>query len=192
MRFLFRSTSPLPNPHLRLLVLSSDSLGFSFHRRFHLPFLQGHRPKLEMGQIQYSEKYFDDTYEYRYVRIIFISIISRFCLKESLLSDTSFFHPKLQSFSRRIVFCLRYSYFLPPLRCYYFVSFSTITKKIVCCRLFWCQSEWRAIGVQQSRGWVHYAIHRPEPHIMLYRRPLNYQQNQEAAAAAAAQQMPAK
>lgn len=32
------------------------------------------------------------------------------------------------------------------------------------------QSEWRGLGVQQSRGWVHYAIHRPEPHIMLYRR----------------------
>ena len=31
------------------------------------------------------------------------------------------------------------------------------------------QTEWRAIGVQQSRGWVHYAIHRPEPHIMLFR-----------------------
>lgn len=41
------------------------------------------------------------------------------------------------------------------------------------------QNEWRAIGVQQSRGWVHYAIHRPEPHIMLFRRPLNYQQQQE-------------
>nr|DAD25930.1 TPA_asm: hypothetical protein HUJ06_027398 [Nelumbo nucifera] len=38
------------------------------------------------------------------------------------------------------------------------------------------QNEWRAIGVQQSRGWVHYAIHRPEPCIMLFRRPFNYQQ----------------
>ena len=28
------------------------------------------------------------------------------------------------------------------------------------------------MGVQQSRGWVHYAIHRPEPHILLFRRPL--------------------
>jgi cyclin-dependent kinase regulatory subunit CKS1 len=37
---------------------------------------------------------------------------------------------------------------------------------------------------------VHYAIHRPEPHIMLFRRPLNYQQQQEAAAAAAAQMLP--
>ena len=25
--------------------------------------------------------------------------------------------------------------------------------------------------MQQSRGWVHYAIHRPEPHILLFRRP---------------------
>ncbi len=31
--------------------------------------------------------------------------------------------------------------------------------------------EWRAIGVQQSRGWVHYEIHKPEPHILLFRRP---------------------
>lgn len=46
------------------------------------------------------------------------------------------------------------------------------------------ETEWRAIGVQQSRGWVHYAIHRPEPHIMLFRRPLNYQQNQENQAQA--------
>jgi cyclin-dependent kinase regulatory subunit CKS1 len=46
------------------------------------------------------------------------------------------------------------------------------------------QKQWRLVGVQQSRGWVHYAIHRPEPHIMLFRRPINYQQQQEEAAAA--------
>uniref|UniRef100_A0A0K8TSI7 Cyclin-dependent kinases regulatory subunit n=1 Tax=Tabanus bromius TaxID=304241 RepID=A0A0K8TSI7_TABBR len=34
------------------------------------------------------------------------------------------------------------------------------------------ESEWRAIGVQQSRGWVHYMIHKPEPHVLLFRRPL--------------------
>lgn len=27
------------------------------------------------------------------------------------------------------------------------------------------------MGVQQSRGWVHYELHRPEPHILLFRRP---------------------
>jgi len=35
------------------------------------------------------------------------------------------------------------------------------------------ESEWRGFGVQQSLGWVHYGIHKPEPHILLFRRPLN-------------------
>mmetsp|Transcript_16518 Transcript_16518/g.41779 ORF Transcript_16518/g.41779 Transcript_16518/m.41779 type:complete len:103 (-) Transcript_16518:940-1248(-) len=34
------------------------------------------------------------------------------------------------------------------------------------------EQEWRQIGVQQSRGWEHYAIHKPEPHILLFRRPI--------------------
>jgi len=34
------------------------------------------------------------------------------------------------------------------------------------------EREWRGVGVQQSRGWAHYAMHRPEPHILLFRRPL--------------------
>ncbi|GLJ49813.1 hypothetical protein SUGI_1058130 [Cryptomeria japonica] len=79
---------------------------------------------VNMPDIRYSEKYFDDTYEYRHV-------------------------------------------ILPP----------EIAKLLPKNRLL-AENEWRAIGVQQSRGWVHYAIHRPEPHIMLFRRPLNYQQNQ--------------
>eukprot|EP00727_Mastigamoeba_balamuthi_P014274 m51a1_g947 putative cyclin-dependent kinases regulatory subunit (76) ;mRNA; r:274553-274920 len=33
------------------------------------------------------------------------------------------------------------------------------------------EAEWRALGVQQSPGWVHYEIHKPEPHILLFRRP---------------------
>lgn len=32
------------------------------------------------------------------------------------------------------------------------------------------EEEWRALGVQQSPGWVHYAVHRPEPHVLLFRR----------------------
>ena len=32
------------------------------------------------------------------------------------------------------------------------------------------QAEWRDLGVQQSRGWQHYAIHVPERHILLFRR----------------------
>jgi len=34
------------------------------------------------------------------------------------------------------------------------------------------EDQWRALGVQQSRGWMHYETHRPEPHILLFRRPL--------------------
>ena len=33
------------------------------------------------------------------------------------------------------------------------------------------EAEWRQLGVQQSVGWVHYMIHRPEPHILLFKRP---------------------
>ena len=39
------------------------------------------------------------------------------------------------------------------------------------------ENEWRSLGVQQSRGWVHYEIHRPEPHILLFRRPSGTDQN---------------
>ena len=32
------------------------------------------------------------------------------------------------------------------------------------------EKEWRSLGVTQSAGWVHYAFHRPEPHVLLFRR----------------------
>lgn len=32
------------------------------------------------------------------------------------------------------------------------------------------QQEWRALGIQQSRGWQHYEMHKPQPHILLFRR----------------------
>jgi cyclin-dependent kinase regulatory subunit CKS1 len=70
--------------------------------------------------IQYSEKYYDDKFEYRHV--ILPSNISKLVPKGRLMSET----------------------------------------------------EWRSIGVEQSRGWVHYAVHRPEPHILLFRRPVGY------------------
>ncbi len=34
------------------------------------------------------------------------------------------------------------------------------------------EKEWRAIGVQQAVGWEHFAWHAPEPHILLFRKPL--------------------
>lgn len=67
-------------------------------------------------EIEYSDKYMDDYYEYRHV------ILPR-----------------------------------------------EVYKKMPRSRLL-LENEWRAIGVQQSRGWVHYELHRPEPHILLFRR----------------------
>lgn len=32
------------------------------------------------------------------------------------------------------------------------------------------EAEWRSLGIQQSLGWVHYELHRPEPHIFLFKR----------------------
>lgn len=37
------------------------------------------------------------------------------------------------------------------------------------------ETEWRNLGVQQSPGWVHYMLHAPEPHVLLFRRPLSEQ-----------------
>ena len=69
-------------------------------------------------EIEYSEKYNDDEYEYRHVLL-----------------------PK------------------------------EVYKNIPRGRLLY-EEEWRSLGVQQSRGWVHYEIHKPEPFILLFRRPL--------------------
>jgi len=34
------------------------------------------------------------------------------------------------------------------------------------------ETEWRNLGIQQSPGWEHYMIHLPEPHVLIFRRPL--------------------
>jgi len=34
------------------------------------------------------------------------------------------------------------------------------------------EPEWRSIGIQQSPGWIHYMMHAPEPHVLMFRRPL--------------------
>lgn len=33
--------------------------------------------------------------------------------------------------------------------------------------------EWISLGIKQSRGWEHYAIHKMEPHILMFRRLLS-------------------
>jgi len=34
------------------------------------------------------------------------------------------------------------------------------------------ESEWRALGIQQSLGWTHYMTHRPERNVLCFKRPL--------------------
>jgi len=41
-----------------------------------------------------------------------------------------------------------------------------------CLRLL-SEEEWRSLGIAQSVGWVHYEVHAPEPHILLFRREVN-------------------
>ncbi|XP_056645426.1 cyclin-dependent kinases regulatory subunit-like [Diorhabda sublineata] len=41
------------------------------------------------------------------------------------------------------------------------------------------ETEWRNLGVQQSSNWVHYMKHTPEPHILLFRRPLKTNNSNE-------------
>ena len=36
------------------------------------------------------------------------------------------------------------------------------------------EDEWRGLGITQSLGWAHYEAHAPEPHILLFKRPINY------------------
>ncbi|KIY96180.1 Cyclin-dependent kinases regulatory subunit 1 [Monoraphidium neglectum] len=104
--------------------------------------------------IQYSEKYYDDVYEYR-------RGLRRCRAVEKAL------HELLMVSRSRATLNGPWHVVLPP----------EIANHLPKNRLLE-ENEWRALGVQQSRGWVHYAVHRPEPHIMLFRRPKGYGQPQ--------------
>mmetsp|Transcript_12592 Transcript_12592/g.18882 ORF Transcript_12592/g.18882 Transcript_12592/m.18882 type:complete len:97 (+) Transcript_12592:23-313(+) len=66
--------------------------------------------------ISYSDKYYDDVYEYRHV--ILPKKLEKQVPKTKLLTEY----------------------------------------------------EWRSLGIRMSRGWNHYAHHKPEPNILLFRR----------------------
>ncbi|CAB0029996.1 unnamed protein product [Trichogramma brassicae] len=68
------------------------------------------------NNIYYSDKYYDDVYEYRHV--VLSKELEKYVPKTHLMSE----------------------------------------------------QEWRALGVRQSEGWVHYMTHQPEPHILLFKR----------------------
>jgi cyclin-dependent kinase regulatory subunit CKS1 len=70
------------------------------------------------AKIDYSERYKDDEYEYRHVRLP--KEYTRMLPKDRLLSE----------------------------------------------------AECSMLGIRQSPGWEHYLIHKPEPHVLLFRRRL--------------------
>lgn len=39
-------------------------------------------------------------------------------------------------------------------------------------RQYMTESQWRNIGVRQTKGWEHFLWHSPEPHILIFRRPI--------------------
>jgi cyclin-dependent kinase regulatory subunit CKS1 len=63
------------------------------------------------------------------------------------------------------------------------VKLSPDMKDLVPTNRLMSEAEWRQLGVSMSPGWVHYMIHDPEPHVLLFRRSLTaadaqYQQQQ--------------
>ncbi|MFH4979446.1 hypothetical protein AB6A40_006155 [Gnathostoma spinigerum] len=75
----------------------------------------------------YSNKYYDDEYEYRHVHVT--KEVAKLIPRNRLMSET----------------------------------------------------EWRSLGIQQSPGWIHYMIHGPERHVLLFRRPLSKENKAENA-----------
>lgn len=47
---------------------------------------------------------------------------------------------------------------------------SSIYRKLQYSKMY-NETEWRSLGIQMSRGWIHYSYHIPEPNIMLFKRP---------------------
>jgi cyclin-dependent kinase regulatory subunit CKS1 len=108
--------------------------------RFKLAFTTQQMDRDLREQFRYSAHYSDGVYEYRY--------LSSSVDHESHLTDKT--NSTVQTY-RHVI--------LPQ----------QITKYIPKDRLL-TETEWRRLGVTQSEGWVHYAYHKPEPHILLFRR----------------------
>ena len=86
------------------------------------------------GEIIYSDKYTDETHEYRHVHL-----------------------PK--------VWNMNFSMFKQRKN-------SQEIARLVPKNKLMTEREVIALGVTQSPGWIHYMLHEPEPHILLFRRPI--------------------
>ena len=63
--------------------------------------------------------------------------------------------------------CYEYRHVALPEQSYKSIKHHVILEELV----------WRNLGVQQSRGWEHYAVYEGEPYILLFRRPLGMNPN---------------
>ena len=97
---------------------------------------------MSASRIEYSEKYADDDNEYRCVEVLVFGEIKNAIRAFWLILSS------LYLLSIQMLFLLRHV-ILPK----------ELAKSLPKSRLL-TESEWRGIGVQQSRGWHHYAIHR--------------------------------
>lgn len=103
---------------------------------------------MSADEIFYSNKYNDDKFEYRWVCRRVQSSVLAAELRSKQMHNTA-----------------------RPFRFRHVVLPKELARLAPQTRLM-TETEWRSIGVQQSRGWIHYMIHTPEPHILLFRRPL--------------------
>lgn len=97
----------------------------------------------------YSEKYYDDTYEYRHViltKAMAQEVKQMYANKAAAAGQAGAGGPAGPGGQ----------------------AGTGATHKVLL-----TEREWRSVGVQQSLGWQHYMQHKPEPHVLLFRRPLN-------------------
>lgn len=95
-------------------------------------------------QVQYSEKYYAGSYEYRLVS----SEPLKYLIALKIVRHKSFFESFVLTI-RRFVFFTRHVIVSPEL-----------ARKVPKSHLM-SETEWRNLGVQQSPGWVHYMVHNP-------------------------------
>jgi cyclin-dependent kinase regulatory subunit CKS1 len=106
---------------------------------------------MSASRIEYSEKYADDHNEYRYVSSVILQERVRTCLA---ITCSAFF-ALLSCNVPRSHFVLVFRFSMNS----HVILPKELAKSLPKSRLL-TESEWRGIGVQQSRGWGHYAVHR--------------------------------
>lgn len=96
--------------------------------------------------VQYSEKYYDDKYEYRLVSSLTLFLFRN---KEFRSHLTRLAHAR---------WVVKHFFVAFPFR--HVIVSQELARQVPKTHLM-SESEWRNLGVQQSPGWVHYMMHTP-------------------------------